>query len=181
MFEMSNTSFFAAILQRDSLRAVTLTQPWASLVAVGAKRNETRSWPTTYQGPLAIHAAKGFPAWAEQTCESKPFRNVLDAVGYPWQPGMKRNRRQMPMGQIVAVGWLERVERISQNYPVDEIEGAFGNYTPGRYAWLFSRVYRLITPIAAKGSLGLWTWQPPETFWMEIQQELEKERTASCL
>ena len=43
------------------MKALTLTQPWASLVAIGAKRIETRSWSTPYRGLLAIHAAKGFP------------------------------------------------------------------------------------------------------------------------
>jgi hypothetical protein len=38
---------------------LTLTQPWATLVAVGAKRVDTRDWDTDYRGPLAIHAAKG--------------------------------------------------------------------------------------------------------------------------
>jgi activating signal cointegrator 1 len=48
------------------MKAITLTQPWATLVAIGAKRIETRSWPTNYRGPLAIHAAKGFPKWAKE-------------------------------------------------------------------------------------------------------------------
>jgi hypothetical protein len=43
------------------MKALTLTQPWATLVAIGAKTIETRSWPTSYRGPLAIHAAKGYP------------------------------------------------------------------------------------------------------------------------
>lgn len=43
------------------MKALTLWQPWASLVALGAKRIETRSWSTTYRGPLAIHAAARKP------------------------------------------------------------------------------------------------------------------------
>ena len=42
------------------MKALTLTQPWATLIAVGAKRIETRSWGTSYRGRIAIHAAKGF-------------------------------------------------------------------------------------------------------------------------
>ena len=38
------------------MRVLTLHQPWASLVAVGAKCFETRSWRTHYRGELAIHA-----------------------------------------------------------------------------------------------------------------------------
>lgn len=40
------------------LKAITLLQPWASLVAMGAKTIETRPYATQYRGPLAIHAAK---------------------------------------------------------------------------------------------------------------------------
>lgn len=40
---------------------LTLHQPWASLIAVGVKTIETRSWSTPYRGPLAIHAGKATP------------------------------------------------------------------------------------------------------------------------
>lgn len=45
------------------MKAITIWQPWASLIALGAKqiyvkRFETRSWATSYRGPIAIHAAK---------------------------------------------------------------------------------------------------------------------------
>ena len=53
------------------MKALTLTQPWASLVALGHKQIETRSWATRYRGPLAIHAAKGFPARARQFAEEE--------------------------------------------------------------------------------------------------------------
>jgi len=40
------------------LKAITILQPWASLIACGAKQIETRSWATKYRGQLAIHAGK---------------------------------------------------------------------------------------------------------------------------
>lgn len=43
------------------MKALTLWQPWASLWAHQLKINETRSWATTYSGPLAVHAAKNTP------------------------------------------------------------------------------------------------------------------------
>lgn len=43
------------------MKALTVHQPWATLIAIGAKRLETRSWSTSYRGPLAIHAAKSRP------------------------------------------------------------------------------------------------------------------------
>lgn len=52
------------------MKAITLWQPWASLVAVGLKRAETRGWSTRYRGPLAIHAAARVPKAGEcPACE----------------------------------------------------------------------------------------------------------------
>lgn len=41
----------------DDLRAITLRQPYAQLVAVGAKTIETRGRRCNYRGPIAVHAA----------------------------------------------------------------------------------------------------------------------------
>lgn len=43
------------------MKAITIWQPWASLIACGAKKYETRGWPTKYRGPIAIHAAAKDP------------------------------------------------------------------------------------------------------------------------
>lgn len=40
----------------DELRALTIHQPWASLIVGGVKDVENRSWPTTHRGPMLIHA-----------------------------------------------------------------------------------------------------------------------------
>ncbi len=39
------------------MKAITLQQPWASLVAAGATNIVTRTWQTKYRGRLALHAA----------------------------------------------------------------------------------------------------------------------------
>src|SRR6266567_3747703 len=84
MAHLTSVELLSALLQkRDAIiPALTLTQPFATLVAGGAKHLETRSWSTSYRGPLAIHAAKGFPADAEALCEVSPFREALLALGY---------------------------------------------------------------------------------------------------
>lgn len=43
------------------MKALTVYQPWASLLACGAKQYETRSWATKYRGPIVIHAATKKP------------------------------------------------------------------------------------------------------------------------
>ena len=45
----------------DNMKAITVIQPWASLLAEGAKLYETRSWKTNYRGEILIHAGKKDP------------------------------------------------------------------------------------------------------------------------
>lgn len=154
------------------MKALTLTQPWATLVAIGAKRIETRSWSTNYRGPLAIHAAKTFPKWAREFT-TDPV--CYEAVRYH---GARSDADQRPadlltaypLGAILATARLVNVlpTEIVANQgnvfsvsiePVSPQELAFGDYKPGRFAWLLEDVRELPQPIRVKGALGLWNWE----------------------
>ena len=41
------------------MKAITIQQPWASLILDERKKTEFRSWPTKHRGKLAIHAGMG--------------------------------------------------------------------------------------------------------------------------
>lgn len=151
------------------MKALTLTQPWATLVAIGAKKIETRGWKTDYRGPLAIHAAKGYPKEARRLAyHIEPFRTVLaQAHCIPTQAhGM--TPENLPLGMVIATCTLINCRLITPEsmefgangimWTLDDQERAFGDYTPGRYAWLLADVQPLATPVPARGSLGLWDW-----------------------
>jgi activating signal cointegrator 1 len=145
------------------VRAISLWQPWATLVAIGAKRIETRSWSTQYRGPLAIHATKAFPPIAQQYVETEPFWSRLRAA--------RCHQYNLPRGVIVATCRLVDVVRIRATEPRALSDGqpveisleelAFGDYKPGRYAWILGDVVRLEEPIPVRGGVGLWEWSPP--------------------
>jgi hypothetical protein len=40
------------------VKAISLKQPWANLIAQGKKTIETRTWPTKYRGELLIVSSK---------------------------------------------------------------------------------------------------------------------------
>lgn len=142
------------------MKALSLTQPWATLVANEAKRVETRSWSTSYRGPIAIHAAKGFPLDCQRLCSADPFHGGLDAVP----------AKRLPRGLILAVAEIRDVMTTEEmvrlwrshdsgrvpNYH-DDRERQFGDYGPDRFAWRLVNVRRLVEPIPCKGALGLWT------------------------
>jgi hypothetical protein len=139
------------------VKALTVRQPWATLIASGAKRIETRGWAPGYRGRLAIHAAKGFPGSAKAVCLDEPFFSALT---------VERGAQQalaLPFGAIIATADLVEVLRIGPSSsgwrpPGGERERAFGDYRDGRYAWLLVDVEPLAVPVPAKGALGLWEW-----------------------
>jgi hypothetical protein len=149
------------------VQALTLTEPWATLVAVGAKQIETRHWRTPYRGLLAIHAAKGFPDWAQQYCLLEPFRSVLTEqtkIRIIWDKARGRapeDRTDFPLGKVIAICRLRNIiptEEAAQHISAQEL--AFGDYSRGRWAWVLSDIQRLIHAVPARGALGLWEWDP---------------------
>jgi hypothetical protein len=148
-----------------SMRALSLTQPWATLVALGIKTIETRSWLTSYRGVLAIHAAKGLPGYARDSWHLNCWvRAALQQAGYA-------SVEELPRGVVLAIATLAYV------YPVERIrsdlsplEEALGDYSSGRYAWGLTGVRRPAEPVPARGALGLWAWSPPNG-WAEGRRQ----------
>jgi hypothetical protein len=152
------------------MKTLTLTQPWATLVAIGAKCIETRGWSTPYRGALAIHAAKGLAdmseAELERLCLSEPFKSAL--IKGAAVEGSGERLVVLPRGKVVAICNLVACVptwKLTEGWLYEDLfteqERAFGNYEPGRYAWILSDVHALLEPIPARGALGLWEWQSP--------------------
>ena len=136
----------ARVVPMEARFALSLTQPWASAMALGLKRIETRSWSTALRGPIAIHASKGFPlaAKAFALCEAYPY--------------IKHEPEWFPRGAIVAVGVLSDVVPTEILLPhLMPQEEFWGNYEPGRFGWVFDRILPLLAPVPATGRLGIWT------------------------
>lgn len=131
------------------MRAITLWQPWATMIALGVKRIETRSWPIP-PGPLAIHAAKQSPRQARELALYDPFYWPLRGAGY--------NIARLPSGVVVALVDVVICQLITASNAPDEPERSLGNYTPGRFAWHLANVRRVSPPLPARGRQGLWHW-----------------------
>ncbi len=85
----------------------------------------------------------------------KHARGLPPIVG---RSGSAINPFGLPLGAVIAVALLVDVQRITRAHAPAEPERSFGDYTPGRFAWLLDHVRRLPEPVAAKGALGLWEW-----------------------
>ena len=136
------------------MKIITLWQPWAELVAAGAKTHETRSWTTKYRGRLAIHAAKR-PLTSEG---AELFKRVSVSLRVARDPSVRpfvRDPSHLQYGCVVSVVDLVDV------YPADEvpeshsnpIDRVCGDFTAGRFAWRLVKLYR--THVPCKGYQGL--------------------------
>jgi hypothetical protein len=135
------------------VKAISLWQPWASAIAIGAKQIETRSWWTPHRGRLAIHAAKRdtpelheFFTW--KCCD--PLR----------QAGYQRFT-DLPFGAIIATCRLVECLSTTDVDCLTEQERAFGDYSPGRYAWVLADIERLEQPVPCRGFQSLFDWPAP--------------------
>lgn len=142
------------------MKLLSVRQPWANLIAMGHKSIETRSWPTKYRGPLAIHAGK-------KTIDDDGL-DLLFAVGVGFSEALIATSKThgVPLGAIVATCVLDDCLPIGpeaggcmwQNgnrLPLPTgCELKCGDFTPGRFAWILKDV-KAINPIPWKGALGL--------------------------
>ncbi len=137
-----------------------MTQPWATLVAIGANVIETRDWPTKYRGQFVIHAAKGFPPDAQALCRKRPFRGALAIGGYA-------SADELPRGAVVALvnlksllvcgpSTLKEIRSRSKRGELPRHEADFGDFSDGRYGFVLDDVCRVEPPVPAQGMLGFW-------------------------
>lgn len=129
------------------MRALTLCQPWASLIADGCKTFETRSWKAPITGVyIAIHAGRP---------------DTLD-VEYAIECGYRP--QALVCGAIIAVAQLraciptEKAPRVIEDtMPAARAaeELSHGDYRPGRYAWELDDVRR-VPAVPIRGMQGLW-------------------------
>lgn len=136
------------------MKAITISQPWANLVAEGLKIVETRNWQTNYRGPLAIHAGK--------TANKEAF-DILPKTDL--EEFMSCKLSLEPRGLIIAV--TELIDIIEYNGSENFYDDILSHLVPrefaySRYGWCFpwdprkkERTHKLKTPIPWRGMPGL--------------------------
>lgn len=144
----------------QDLRALSLLEPWATLKAIDAKLIETRSWATKYRGEIFIHSSKKIGREQIELMGTEPFKTALYPGGIYACP-------ELNCGHIIARTELLDVIEITPKFShelreISPNEWSFGNFLPGRFAWIMGETKRLVTPVPIKGKLGIWTWQPED-------------------
>lgn len=128
------------------MRAISLWQPWASLVVLGEKRIETRGRraPSTIIGQtIAIHAARERSELA--LIGTSPFREALGRHGI--------GAANLPLGALVGTVRVDGCVEMTDQWihEVDDRELRFGHYAPGRFGYLLSQPRALDRPRYCRG------------------------------
>jgi len=115
----------------DTIKCITVKQPWAHLIIHGAKDIENRDWITKYRGPVAIHAGKYVPSTSELLTIGSKF-------GIDW------NKMVLQYGGIIGVAEI-----------VDCVDHSESPWFFGSYGFVL-RNARPVKYVAMTGKLGLY-------------------------
>ena len=127
------------------MKALSIREPYATIIKLGLKQYETRSWKTKYRGPIYIHASSG-------------------RIPKTW----KQNKRLMSLVENASLNFGKLVvkanltdcvymdEEFIKSVKANETEYLSGFYEVGRYAWKLENIEVVNSSEIVKGHLGIW-------------------------
>lgn len=138
------------------MKAITLHQPYASALASGLTRYDTRSWKIQYRGAIAIHAGK-------KPVDGEEFTTLTQRIN-TLCPRRFMSAASLPFGSVIAVAEIRDCIEITDDLiaGIDPVERILGDWQSGRHAWLITNMRRFEQPLEHRGLPGLWDWDSPE-------------------
>lgn len=122
------------------MKALTIREPWASLIINGYKKYEFRSWKTKYRGKILIHA--GLNIEKDMLIRFKDYN--IECI------------RGAIIGEAELVDCILVDDEFNNKLrEIDPLVYGRSNHTE-TYAWKLEKVIKYDKPIFCKGKLGLW-------------------------
>lgn len=152
------------------MKAISLWQPWSSLLISGAKRVETRSWSTNIRGWVGVIATKGGLPLSEfaRLIRTEPFKIAIARMGYKsiadFPTGLIGAVRLGPCGQVLSRPRAFSYPGGQTMLPPPEPELSFGNYEVGRYCFITLDRIACKTPVPWNGGQR-WVTIPDDVVW----------------
>lgn len=157
------------------IKAISVWQPSASLIAMDLKHFETRSWKTDYRGPLLICASLHKMSEEEKSAISE---NMPDEIkGYfrsDFERFLEAHHRsdstmcaeyELPFGKAVCL--VDLVDCMPANLIYEarfgKVEVALGDFGFGRWAWELKNP-RTFEPFPVRGKQGIFDVEVPDNF-----------------
>lgn len=128
------------------MKAITIWQPWASLIMAGIKHIETRPRNTCIRGRIVIHAGANGHWLQSPTPEIRRYTRGGEPLG-------------CILGTVDLIDCIpleDMPEKYPHLYTPREID--LGDWSPGRYGLILRDPIVYPNPIPAKGKQGWWNW-----------------------
>lgn len=124
------------------MKALTIKEPWASLIIEEYKKYEFRSWKTKYRGKILIHAGLGIE------------KDMMERF--------KNYNIDINPGYIIGEATITDCILVDEEFncelrSIDSVVYGRSNHTE-TYAWKLENVVKYEKPIPCKGKLGLWNY-----------------------
>lgn len=124
------------------MKALTIKQPWASLIISGHKKYEFRTWQTKYRGKILIHAGMSI---------AKDYLPFFEEYNLKYTKGAI-------IGEAELVDCILVDEALNEYlYKINPL--IYGSNHIGIYAWKLENIVKYDEPIYTKGQLGLWNYK----------------------
>jgi len=143
------------------MKAITLNQPWASLIAEGFQSYEVRRWcPPRYKilQRIGIHAG-GKHVETDQIVDLMnrlsgdfPGRSITSKDAIPFLESCLEDTRRLPRSAVICTAFLGR-PRLAKGL----CEGS-SPISPRLWAWPLSDAQTLRVPARIAGQPDLWEW-----------------------
>lgn len=134
--------------RRFQVKALTISQPFASLIVDGKKWIENRTWAAGYRGPLAIHAGKGSQYLSSEELGQFPCGCIIGVC------------------RLVACVAKSRIEMLAPSSKrldlIEDSRRSWGEaneheHCEGPWCWILDNVKR-VEPVYVRGLQGLWNF-----------------------
>jgi len=124
------------------VKCLSIHAPWSWAILNAGKNIENRSRPTSYRGPLLIHASKSRTSYDGFTPDS--WRSEFDCELPEWDDLVK--------GAIVGVVDLVGCFRFDPTKPINEM---YAKWSEGPYCWILSNPRSFAEPILYRGQQNI--------------------------
>lgn len=132
------------------MKALTISQPYANLIASGEKWVENRTWHTDYRGPLAIHAGRGTQYLTHWELGAYPTGVVIAVCRLIACLSVEETKKSLDLASLPdgarRFGWEFFREFLDHEY------------TEGPYGLVLADVQKFSEHIPATGHQFLWDW-----------------------
>lgn len=157
------------------MKAISIWQPFATLIVRGFKIFETRTWPapkSVIGQRIGIASTKALRPEQRAHFHDEEFQTNYQRLGLP------ERLEDLPHGFMLGTAIVDSVELMTEEFleEVSNEEKSYGWWQEGFYAWRMASPEVFQRPIPVRGAQGLYEWRNPDEVHEEEREALGSQR-----